>query len=43
MQIVATVWANSGDDKLTNFFLIIFPKKQYLTFHANCLHWRQCA
>ena len=29
----ATVW---------NIFLI-FPRKQDLTFHANCLHWRQFA
>ena len=20
---------------------LIFPRKQNLTFHANCLHWRQ--
>ena len=25
-----------------NVFLI-FPRKQDLTFHANCLHWRQFA
>ena len=30
--------ANSADDKLVVFFLI-FPRKQDLTFHANCLQW----
>ena len=30
----------SADD--TNIFLI-FPRKQVLTFHANCLQWRQFA
>ena len=24
-------------------FFLIFPRKQVLTFHANCLHWRQFA
>ena len=35
-------WANLADLKLVIFFLI-FPRKQDLTFHANCLHWRQFA
>ena len=35
----STLWANSADDKL-NIFIIIFPRKQDLTFHANCLQWR---
>ena len=25
------------------YFFLIFPRKQDLTFHANCLHWRQFA
>ena len=33
-----TLWTNSADDKL-----IFFPRKKDLTFHANCLHWRQFA
>ena len=24
-------------------FFFIFPRKQYMTFHANCLQWRQFA
>ena len=28
--------------QIDNIFLI-FPRKQDLTFHANCLHWRQFA
>ena len=28
--------------KLVTIFLF-FPSKQYLTFHAICLHWRQLA
>ena len=24
-------------------YFLIFPRKQDLTFHANCLHWRQFA
>ena len=28
-----TLWANSADDKL-----VMVPRKQDLTFHANCLH-----
>ena len=24
-------------------FFLIFPRKQVLTFHANCLQWRQFA
>ena len=34
--VFTTLWANS-DDKLMIFFLI-FPRKQDLTFHVNCLH-----
>ena len=30
--------ANSAANKLLIFFLI-FPRKQDLTFHANCRHW----
>ena len=37
-----TLLANSADDKLMILFLI-FPTQQDLTFHANCLHWRQFA
>ena len=33
-----TPWANSADNKLMTFFLI-FPRKQVLTFHANCLQF----
>ena len=35
----------SGDKfmMLFCFFLFIFPRKQDLTFHANCLHWIQFA
>ena len=36
-----TLWANSADDKFMIFSC--FPRKQDLTFHANCLHWRQFA
>ena len=32
-----TLRANSADDKLICFF--IFPRKQDLIFHANCLHY----
>ena len=39
---VVTFWANLADDKLLYFFFI-FPRKQVMTFHANCLHWRQFA
>ena len=31
-----TVWTNSADGKLMIFFLF-FPRKQALTFHADCL------
>ena len=24
-----------------NLYFVIFPRKQDLTFHTNCLHWRQ--
>ena len=27
----------------TDDIVLIFPRKQDLTFHANCLHWRQFA
>ena len=37
-----TVWANSATDKFVIFFFI-FPRKQDLTFHANCLQWRRSA
>ena len=30
-------WRQIGD------IFLIFPSKQYLTFHANCLRWRQFA
>ena len=26
-----------------DYIFVIFPRKQDLTFHANCLHWRQFA
>ena len=32
---VATLWANTADDKLM-IFSYFFPRKQVLTFHANC-------
>ena len=39
-----TLWAYSADDKLWIFFLILFPPRKWaLTFHANCLWWRQFA
>ena len=34
--------SSSADDQLVIFFLF-FPRKQDLTFHAICLHWRQSA
>ena len=37
-----TLWAFSADDKLIILFLIL-PRKQDLTFHANCLLRRQFA
>ena len=37
-----TLWAFSADDKMMLFFLF-FPRKQDLTFHANCLRRRQFA
>ena len=37
-----TFWENSVDDNSMILFLF-FPIKQDLTFHANCLHWRQFA
>ena len=36
-----TPCAISADDKLLIFFL--YPRKQDLTFHACCLHWRKFA
>ena len=36
-----TLWVNSADDK--DYFFLIFPRKLDLTFHANCLQWRQFA
>ena len=34
-----TLWANLADNKLiTVYFFLIFIRKQYLTFHANCPH-----
>ena len=38
----STLWTNAADDKLIIFFLF-FPRKQNLTFYANCFHWRQFA
>ena len=35
-----TLWAHSEDG---DFFFLIFPRKQDLTFYANCLQWRQFA
>ena len=32
-----TLWANSADKKLMIYFLI-FPRKQNMSFHANCLN-----
>ena len=29
--------------KLSPIISLIFPRKQDMTFHANCLHWRQFA
>ena len=40
--ILTTLLANSTDEKFMIFFYM-FPRKQDLTFHANCLHWRQYA
>ena len=37
---LSMLWANSADDKLI-FFFLIFPRKQDLTVHANCLLRRQ--
>ena len=37
-----TLSVNLADDKLMIFFLI-FPRKQGLTFLANCHQWRQFA
>ena len=34
-----TLWPNSADNKLMMFSC--FPRKQDLTFHANCLQRRQ--
>ena len=34
--------AVSADDIFEFFFFIVFPRKKVLTFHANCLPWRQC-
>ena len=34
-----TLWLNLADNKLLIFF---FPRKQDLTFHANCLHEKVC-
>ena len=36
------VWANSADDNLMIFFLF-FSVNRDLTFHTNCLQWRQSA
>ena len=36
-----TLLAYSADDKLVIFFLF-FQRKQYLTFHASCLHCMKC-
>ena len=42
VNLYHTSWANSADDKIDSIFLI-FPRIQVLTFHANCLHWKQFA
>ena len=38
-KTITTLWANSANYKLMIIFLI-FPIKQDLVFHANCLYWR---
>ena len=41
---ITTLWADSAKDKLIIYiYFFCFPSKQGLTFHANCLHWRQFA
>ena len=46
-NIYSALWVKfSADDILKVFFLcflLIFPRKQDLTFHANCLQLRQFA
>ena len=35
-----SLWANLTDVKLMFFLVFLFfPRKQDLTFHANCLYW----
>ena len=36
-----TPWANSADYKLMTV-IFIFPRKQDLTVHADCLHYMKC-
>ena len=35
-----SLWVNFSADDILKYFLI-FPRKQNLAFHANCLQWQQ--
>ena len=37
------LWVKFTGDNILKYFFLIFPRKQDLTFYANCLHWRQFA
>ena len=36
-------WVKKFSRRHTEIFFLFFPRKQDLSFHANCLHWRQFA
>ena len=42
LECTLAFWVKVSADKFVIFFLI-FPRKQALTFHANCPQWRQFA
>ena len=43
IKILITILANSADYKLMIFSYFVLYRKQDLTVHASCLHWRQFA
>ena len=38
----SALWVKISADNILRYFSY-YPRKQVLTFHANCLHWRQFA
>ena len=43
IRVRAIVEAKRSTSFLKKLILVIFPMKQDLTFHANCIQWRQFA